>query len=170
VIQVATGNWHTCALIVGGRVRCWGRGDTGALGYGNLDTIGDDETPASVGDVEVGGTTVALIGGKPTMCALLDTGTLRCWGSGEAGRLGYGNVDVIGDDETPASVGDVPLGDLVVAATASSGTCALLYSGGVKCWGSNYNYTLGQPGWPFDIDIGDDETPDTLAPIQILDQ
>lgn len=169
VERLAAGNWHTCAIVVGGRVRCWGRGDTGALGYGNTQNVGDDEVPADVGDIDLGGAAVGLVGGKPTMCALLDTGTLRCWGSGEGGRLGYGNVEVIGDDETPASVGDVPLGDLVASATASSGTCALLYSGSVKCWGSNYNYTLGQPGLPFSVNIGDDETPDTLTPIQILD-
>jgi hypothetical protein len=32
-------------------VRCWGRASTGALGYGNIFDIGDDETPASAGDV-----------------------------------------------------------------------------------------------------------------------
>jgi hypothetical protein len=30
-------------------------------------------------------------------------------GQGMYGRLGYGNVDIIGDDEVPASVDDVPL-------------------------------------------------------------
>lgn len=29
--------------------------------------------------------------------------------NGGEGRLGYGNVDTVGDDETPAMVGDVPL-------------------------------------------------------------
>jgi hypothetical protein len=33
-------------------IRCWGRNDYGQLGYGHTDTIGDDETPASAGDVE----------------------------------------------------------------------------------------------------------------------
>jgi hypothetical protein len=32
-----------------------------------------------------------------------------CWGHGTYGRLGYGNDDDIGDDETPAEAGDVPL-------------------------------------------------------------
>ena len=36
-----------------GEVRCWGRGSTGALGYGNPNDIGDDETPASAGDVQI---------------------------------------------------------------------------------------------------------------------
>jgi hypothetical protein len=38
----------------------------------------------------------------------MDTGNLRCWGR-NSGILGYGTLDLVGDDETPASVGDVPL-------------------------------------------------------------
>ena len=34
---------------------------------------------------------------------------MRCWGYAAEGRLGYGNLENIGDDETPASVGDVPV-------------------------------------------------------------
>jgi hypothetical protein len=37
----------------GGTVRCWGRASSGELGYGNVQTIGDTETPASAGDVRV---------------------------------------------------------------------------------------------------------------------
>src|SRR5690606_2804695 len=31
-----------------------------------------------------------------------------CWGKGSSGRLGYGNMTSIGDDETPQSVGNIP--------------------------------------------------------------
>ena len=49
---------------------------------------------------------------RPTRCAILDTGAIRCWGFGGNGRLGYGATDSIGDDpgETPASVAPVDLG------------------------------------------------------------
>ena len=51
--KIEAGGNHTCALLTNGAVRCWGSGGNGALGYGNTDDIGDDETPASAGDVEV---------------------------------------------------------------------------------------------------------------------
>ena len=38
----------------------------------------------------------------------LQGGRVRCWGTGLAGRLGYPELVDIGDDETPASAGDVP--------------------------------------------------------------
>lgn len=109
VTQVVAGSNHTCALISGGSVRCWGHGDEGQLGYGNQETVGDDETPYSAGDVDVGGPVALLAAGEAHTCALMVSGAVRCWGQGADGRLGYGNTTTIGDDETPSSAGDVPL-------------------------------------------------------------
>ena len=36
--QVATGRRHSCAAMINGQVRCWGKGDNGALGIGNHQT------------------------------------------------------------------------------------------------------------------------------------
>lgn len=47
--------------------------------------------------------------GSHTCAIMASNGAVRCWGSGGDGRLGYGNVDHFGDDETPADVGDMPL-------------------------------------------------------------
>ena len=44
----------------------------------------------------------------PARCST--TATVRCWGFGGNGRLGYGNTDSIGDDEPPGAVGPVDLG------------------------------------------------------------
>ena len=40
----------------------------------------------------------------------LDNGTVRCWGNGVSGRLGYGNQSSVGDDETPGAAGPVDIG------------------------------------------------------------
>ncbi len=109
VTQIVAGSTHVCALISGGLVRCWGSGADGRLGYGNTEAIGDNETPYSAGDVDVGGPVVQLAAGGAHTCALMQSGGVRCWGLGLNGRLGYGNTTTIGDDEAPSTAGDVPL-------------------------------------------------------------
>jgi alpha-tubulin suppressor-like RCC1 family protein len=89
-----------------GNVRCWGWNAYGELGYGHTNNVGDDETPASVGDVDIGGAVTQVNAGGTRTCAVLVGGHVRCWGSS---RLGYPGVSSIGDDETPASAGDVPV-------------------------------------------------------------
>ena len=98
---------HSCAVIADGTVRCWGDGANGKLGYGNLNSIGDTETPASAGPVDLGAgqTARAISAGDHHTCALLAGGNVRCWGYGVAGRLGYGNINNVGDNETPARAG-----------------------------------------------------------------
>ena len=61
----------------------------------------------------------AITAGFSHTCALLDDGTLRCWGFGGSGRLGYGDEQNVGDDETPASQGPVPMGGSVPSLAAN---------------------------------------------------
>jgi cysteine-rich repeat protein len=165
--RLVTGDEHTCALLDSGSVRCWGRGVTGQLGYGNENNIGDDEVPAQAGDVPVGGTVRRLAAGAGHTCAVLDSGSVRCWGAGSFGRLGYGNTEYVGDDETPASKGDVNVGAPVRQIAAGWWhTCALLDSGTVRCWGASH---VGQLGYGNQNSIGDDEFPDSYGPIKFGD-
>jgi cysteine-rich repeat protein len=165
VKQVAAGALHTCALLETGAVRCWGPGAHGRLGYGNVDTIGDDEVPAAAGDVDVGGPVKQLTVGNQHTCALLEGGTVRCWGRGQYGWLGYGKTDDIGDDEVPAAAGDVEVGGLVKQLAAGSAhTCALLETGTVRCWGSGGSGQLGYGNREF---IGDDEVPATAGDVEV---
>ncbi|MGI8622272.1 MAG: hypothetical protein ACR2NB_02015, partial [Solirubrobacteraceae bacterium] len=84
------GRYHACASLPDATMRCWGYGGDGALGYGNRDTIGDDETPAAAGPVDLGAgrTVVAFSAGDVHSCAVLAGGDVRCWGFGGDGRLG----------------------------------------------------------------------------------
>jgi len=108
---ISAGGAHTCAVLDDDSVRCWGFGASGRLGYGNLDDIGDNETPDSAGPVNLGSTrtAVAISSGGASTCARLDDGRVRCWGEGAGGRLGYCNENDIGDDEAPGSSGPVNL-------------------------------------------------------------
>ena len=78
--QLAAGSGHTCAVLGGGRLRCWGSGANGRLGYGKVNAVGDTETPDAAGDVPLGGRNVIRVsaGGAHT-CAAFGDGALACW-------------------------------------------------------------------------------------------
>jgi len=155
---ITAGHDFTCALLDNGTVKCWGRNTAGELGQGNTTTLGDG--PGEMGDnlpainLGTGRTATAIsvpnsafVGGHA--CALLDNGTVKCWGHGGDGRLGQGNTTTLGDG--PGEMGDnlpaVNLGTGRTATAVSAGTantCALLDNGAVKCWGSGGDYRLGQ--------------------------
>jgi alpha-tubulin suppressor-like RCC1 family protein len=162
-VQIAAGGVHTCARLDTGGVRCWGYGGYGMLGYANTDNIGDDESPASVGNVDVGGSVIDLAAGYFHTCAVLEGGSVRCWGAGVYGALGYGNGNDVGDNETPAFSGDVDVGEPVSSVTAGySHTCALLESGAIRCWGSG-----AQLGYGNSQVIGDNETPASAGSVMV---
>lgn len=136
-IAVAAGYAHTCAILEGGAVRCWGAGAAGRLGRGDVDSLGDDELPDSAGDLDLGGPALAIAAADDHTCAILsNSGALRCWGDNTAGQLGYGHTSPIGDDESPADAGDVPVGAPVVQIALNyRRTCVVTDTGGVRCWG-----------------------------------
>jgi alpha-tubulin suppressor-like RCC1 family protein len=145
--QVAAGFLHTCALLVGGTVRCWGSGANGPLGYNNGASVGDGVGIAitAAGDVPLGGTATQITAGNTVSCALLTTGAVRCWGFGGGGVLGYNNTTTVGAGVTSiVAAGDVPLGGSATSIfTSGSHTCALLTTGAVRCWGAGANGRLG---------------------------
>lgn len=51
VTSIKSANQHTCATIDSGNMLCWGLGTAGRLGYGNRNTVGDDEAPVLVGNI-----------------------------------------------------------------------------------------------------------------------
>ncbi len=159
------GELHSCAVLAAGSVRCWGYGGGGQLGYGSLDTIGDDETPGSVGPVNLGAghTARAIATGDSHTCALLDDGSVRCWGFGGQGRLGYGNTKDVSD---PGSVGPVDLGGRrAKAITAGAGhTCAIVDDGSVVCWGFGGS---GRLGYADQSNVGDRQTPASAGSVDL---
>jgi alpha-tubulin suppressor-like RCC1 family protein len=166
VAALSAGALHTCALLVSGAVRCFGRGVEGQLGYGNIDTIGDDETPASAGDVALGEPAIQIAAGSYHTCALLESGSVRCWGEASHGELGLGSTERIGDDETPASAPavDVGGGRVVAVHAGLSHTCVLLATGRVRCWGYAHQ---GRLGYGNEDNVGDDEPPSRAGDVDI---
>jgi cysteine-rich repeat protein len=121
-VTVELGATHTCAQLTDVTfreveldqvVRCWGDGASGRLGSMADDDLGGapETTPDLIAPVDVlGGESRrirAIAAGAAHTCVLTSGGAVRCWGEGDGGRLGYGSVDDIGDDEPPWMAGDV---------------------------------------------------------------
>ncbi|HVJ21835.1 MAG TPA: hypothetical protein VM686_40805 [Polyangiaceae bacterium] len=164
VTAVSAGFAHSCALLDDGSVKCWGHGSFGQLGQGDLEHRGDQ--PGELGDalpaIELGSghTALAVAAAADHSCALLDDGSVKCWGGNPRGQLGLGDTNDRGDE--PGEMGDTllaaDLGDRRPLAVSAGGnhTCVLLEGGRVECFGASFAGVLGQGAV---TEIGDDTVP-----------
>ena len=174
-IAITAGAYHTCALLDNGTVKCWGDNFNSQLGQGDTTIRGDGAN--EMGDnllainLGAGRTATAVSAGDQQTCALLDNGTVKCWGYNVFGQLGLGDTNNRGDvagemgDNLPA----INLGSgrtATAVAAGSTHTCALLDNGTVKCWGYN---VFGQLGLGDTSNRGDaaGEMGDSLPPINL---
>ncbi len=127
VLSVGAGYRFNCALMTGKGVKCWGQNDHGQLGN---NSIVASNFPVQVYGLTSGVSSVAI--GTLTACALLDGGTVKCWGEKVTGKV---NLVI------PASIAIEGIGTALGVGHLSS--CVLLTTGGVKCWGTN---SYGQVG------------------------
>ena len=91
VLRLAAGSIHTCAVLDGGRAKCWGVGDHGRLGYENVHFLPEPAADPIDFDNDITGVTEIAAGERHT-CALFFDRSVKCWGAGEDGQLGYGNT------------------------------------------------------------------------------
>ncbi len=134
-VAVSLGDMHTCAIISGGTLKCWGRGGSYQLGIGS-GFPRDRLTPTTV---NLGGPAVAVSLGYTHTCAIINGGELKCWGYGDRGQLGDGSR---GFSSTPASVTNLG-GPAVAISLGWQYTCAIIDGGAMKCWGDGGYGQLG---------------------------
>ena len=145
-VAIAAGSHHTCALLVGGLVKCWGKGTNGQLGQDSTSTLGDQPGEmAALTPVRLNSSAIGIAAGSEHSCALLDGGLVQCWGLGSDGRLGQDSTSTLGDEPGEmAALKPINLGASAIAiAAGGSHTCALLDGGSIKCWGSGAHGELG---------------------------
>jgi alpha-tubulin suppressor-like RCC1 family protein len=134
VLAISAGYLHTCALITGGAMKCWGANSSGQLGDG---TDLGRSVPTDVSGL--GGAAAAITAGDAHTCALLATGAARCWGNNSSGQLGDATTTA---RLSPADV--LSLNATLVSISAGSAhTCGVTSAGGIKCWGFNNASQLG---------------------------
>lgn len=131
VTALALGDAHTCALLAGGSVKCWGESDDGRLGTGDTS---DQTQPRDV--LQLSGASEIGAGNAHT-CARTGSG-MRCWGDNSYGQVGDGTW-------TTRTIPVTTQIAMSVASIAVGGyhTCARSAAGAVQCWGRNYDGQLG---------------------------
>lgn len=165
----------TCAVTERGRIRCWGDNSDGQLGTGTTD-------PALVASpaTSVASRVTRIAAGDTHACAVALGGGVICWGAGSGGTtsvpvpgLGSGVALVASgyarscavrsgavlcwDASRSSSPTELWSSGAVAVAVGAFHGCALLDSGGVRCWGANQDGQLG------DGTTRDSATPVTVA-------
>jgi hypothetical protein len=173
--SVAMGWDHVCALLAGGKVKCWGKNNAFQLGRDGPDSktaVVTNDWSDDLGIVPLA-QAGSLVSGIYTTCAVVGA-QVHCWGErgwnpalqilmDEPNARQIPQLDGLTDivmDETPSICGlttdkSVQCADLnpkfilkraVKLVAGSSHMCALLDAGEIRCWGRN-NY--GQLGGGF---------------------
>src|SRR5262249_41218401 len=132
-LQITTGDNVACAVVKSGDVRCWGRNEQGQMGF-KADTE-PHATPRAVANVSKA---KKVIAGEAHVCAILDGGAMRCWGSNTDGELGRGKQSA---SELPGAVSGI--GDAADLCLGADHVCARGSDGTVWCWGGNAHGQLG---------------------------
>ena len=157
----ALGEAHTCLLFTNNSVKCFG--NIAALGLGYTDGNGAGDGYLETGDympfwpMPAGRNVSQIAAGGGHTCAVLDDGSMTCWGENAEGQLGMGNTTDLGTqtDQVGDSVAYVSLPTGVTVSAMALGkthTCVLYDDGNVACWGDN---AYGQLGIGSTDDIGD---------------
>jgi alpha-tubulin suppressor-like RCC1 family protein len=131
---VSAGTYFSCGITQAGGVKCWGTNWQGELGNGS--------TEAQDRAVDVMGLSSGVIGislGYEHACALLENGTVKCWGANGNGQLGNGTNN---PNNTPVDVAGLEPGVTAIAA-GNNRTCAITKQKNVFCWGENPHGELG---------------------------
>lgn len=87
-ISVTTGGSHSCALLAGGSVTCWGMNSQGQLGNGTI-VAGVPDPSYADSTVILPGPTVAIAAGGSFECFLSAAHEVRCVGLNGSGQLGH---------------------------------------------------------------------------------
>jgi alpha-tubulin suppressor-like RCC1 family protein len=144
---VTGGETFSCAVTVAGAVQCWGRNVFGQLGDGSTTS---QAAPVQVVGLVSGVT--AVTAGDRHACALLNDGTVKCWGDNSDGQLGTSsNVQ----SKIPVAVTGLTGVQSVEAGPYH--TCAVVQGGALRCWGYN---TSGQ--------LGDGSKTSRSAPVNVI--
>ena len=144
VVQIASGGFHSCALVNDDTVRCWGHNNLGQLG---IPALTDHPAPVNPQLASVTQITASHYSINSSVTCVLAGGVPMCFGANTSGQLGLAADAGVFDNSAhpdasavqglPTSVSSVWAGNLH--------SCAIDGAGAMYCWGSDESTQLGRP-------------------------
>jgi alpha-tubulin suppressor-like RCC1 family protein len=125
-----SGSSTRCAVLDDNSVKCWGSNAYSALGNGATSSATPSPTPVFVSGIS--NATQISVYGMNNACAVLSTGTIKCWGAYQGGMLGSNTNS---DSSSPVVIAGIS--NATKVSVGDSHVCAILTGGQVKCWGDN---------------------------------
>jgi alpha-tubulin suppressor-like RCC1 family protein len=170
VYSIAAGEAHSCALLGGeeesGRVKCWGKNDSGQLGLGSTPLVHlfpaaplpaanncthknlHCETRARYVRDPLDSTkplegVVSLAVGGNSSCAVLKSGRVYCWGANPYGMLGNSLSTDMDQAPTLKPKAVSGISSVWMLSMDSFSSCAISDPGVINCWGLGLDGQLG---------------------------
>jgi alpha-tubulin suppressor-like RCC1 family protein len=131
VADMAAGRAHTCAIVFGRAIRCFGDNTRGQLGDG---TRVRDAGPVAV----TAANAVGLAAGDDHTCAWFADDSAACWGVNDAWQI---ESSISTEYLSPQIISG--LSGIVGMCAGAAFTCAWLEDGTARCWGDNSKGQLG---------------------------
>mgnify|MGYP001292563818 FL=1 len=148
VTAISSGRNHNCA-IVDGNAMCWGDNQYGQVGNATETNSGLTWVQYAVNVTTLLHTqrdVVAIAAGELHTCALLDNGSIGCWGY--AGNNEFGDGQGPDSEFFDARYVSLPQGRTAIALEAGDNhNCAILDDNSTWCWGANSDGQLGDGGF-----------------------
>jgi alpha-tubulin suppressor-like RCC1 family protein len=132
-LQVVAAGVHSCALVAGGGVYCWGANTDGELGTGGTSP---SAVPAAVSGLAGAAASIAV--GTTHSCARVGT-VVQCWGGNGNAQLGEFEED---SSPLPVTVTGLDNASQQVGARGNY-SCVQTADSGLTCWGLNVYGQLG---------------------------
>ena len=126
----------SCGIATNGSAYCWGRGVNGVLGDNNTE-VHVETSPVPV----LGGHNFTKITVDSVGCAIAVNESAYCWGDGNSGRLGDGNVTLGNKAGVPRAV--IGGHNFTEIDSGSGHTCGIVVNGSAYCWGDGFYGQLG---------------------------
>ncbi|MCL1983198.1 MAG: hypothetical protein FWG53_08975 [Clostridiales bacterium] len=155
VAGIAAGDGHSFTITADGRLLAFGRNDHGQLGDGTI-TEYDSEWNAIEDNnraqpTEIMNGVAAVAAGSVHSIAVMEDGSLWCWGENNYGQLGDGTV---ASSAVPVKIMD----SAIFAVAGDCHSLAIKSDGSLWAWGDN---RFGQ--------LGDGTDIDSCVPVKIMD-